>query len=880
MTRLHRVASVLRGLVHRDSAEQDLNDELQAFVDMAAADKIREGASPGEARRLAVLQLGGVEQVKERIRTTRHGAWLEDIGRDVRFGLRMCARSPGFSGVVIMTLALGIGANTAIFSLADAVVLRPLPVANPGELVVLRQRGPGGDIFPFTSGAAVHLADSGEILSGLAAFRPVPATSVSVNGEADLALVQSVSGNYHAVLGVHAVIGRTLTEQDREPVAVISYRYWQRRFGGDPNVLGHAVEIQGRSFAIVGVTPSGFFGTQPGRHIDVTTPLAAGTMRLPPNARWLYLIGRLAPAVSREQAQAALHGRWGQLADTTLRNGARVTLEIDSGAQGLNELRREFSLPLRILTVVAALVLLIACANLTGLLILRSGARQQEMAIRLSLGAARARIGRQLLTESTLLAVAGGAAGFGLAHWCSGLLLTMMSRGRAPIALDVTPNARTLVFAAAITMGVAMLVGLIPALGASRIDVHSQLKLSVSGADRTRNVLGRAMVSAQIAILVLLFSSAGLFARTLQKLLSVDDGFRRDQVLVVNVSTGPAYRGATGRALYEELYSRFSAVPGVRSVSMSMDTPGADLSVGAGIAIAGRPADPEDAPPVWHNFVGPRFFETMGIPVLSGRDFELGDDERAPRRVVIGESVARRYFRGEDPIGRQVVLGGPYGAGPASIVGVVKDVRYTSLRADAPPMIYRSFRQEVSAPAGSFLIQTSTSAAALAPSLRAEVRAAAPALPPPSVVSLGDRMAAVLVDERMLATLSSGIGGLAAILTAIGIYGVVAMTVTRRRREIGIRLALGALPGGVSRMVIGEALWIVAGGLAIGIPAALTAALSARGILAGVLFDLSPMDPLVLSTSTLAILLIAAFAAYVPARRAARIDPVAAIKYE
>jgi predicted permease len=502
------------------------------------------------------------------------------------------------------------------------------------------------------------------------------------------------------------------------------------------------------------------------------------------------------------------------------------------------------------------------------------------MAMRLSLGAGRARIVRQLLTESTLLAVAGGAAGFVLANWSSGLLLTMMSRGRGPIALDVTPNARTLVFAAAVTMAVAMLVGLIPALGASRTDVHSQLKLSVAGADRTRNIWGRAMVSAQIAILVLLLTSAGLFARTLQKLLSVDTGFRQDQVLVVNVSTGPAYRGATRRALYEELYSRFSAVPGVRSVSMSMDTPGADLSVGAGIAVAGRPADPEDAPPVWHNFVGPRFFETMGISVLSGRGFEVGDDERAPRRVVISESVARRYFRGEDPLGRQLVLGGPYGAGTASIIGVVRDVRYTSLRTDAPAMIYRGFLQEVSAPAGAFVIQTSASAAALTPFLRAEVRAAAPALPPPSVVSLDDRMAAVLIDERMLATLSSAIGVLAAILGAIGIYSIVAMKVTRRQREIGIRLALGAVPGEVSRMVIGEAFWIVAGGLAIGVPAAVVAALVARGILAGVLFELSPMDPLVLSTSTLAILSIAAFAAYVPARRAARIDPVAAIKYE
>jgi predicted permease len=880
MMLLHRIASVLRWLIYRGRAEQDLNDELQAFIDMAAADKIRDGASPVEARRMAVLHLGGVEQVKDRVRTARHGAWLDEVGRDVRYGFRVCARNPGATAVAVMTLALGIGANTAIFSLADAVVLRQLPVSDAEDLVVLRQRGPTGDIFPFASGAAADLADSRDVLSGLAAFRPVPNTHVTVNGETDLALTQSVSGNYHAVLGIHAIVGRTLTEHDREPVAVISHRYWQRRFAADPNVLGRGLEIQGRSFTIVGVTPSEFFGTQPGRHIDVTTPLAAQTAKLPPNARWLYLVGRLVPGVSRGQAQAALNVRWARLPDATSRAGAPVALEIDSGAQGLNQLRREFALPLHILMVVMGIVLLIACANLAGLFILRSSTRHQEIAVRLALGAARGRIVRQLLTESTLLAVAGGTAGLVLAHWGAGLLLTMMSRGREPIVLDVAPNLHALVFAAAVTMVAAMLFGLLPAVGASRPDVQPQLKLSALGAESTRNIWGRVMVSAQIAMLVLLLTSAGLFARTLQKLLSVDTGFRQDQVLVVDVSTGAAHRGAARRALYEELYSRFSSLPAVRSVSMSMDTPGADLSVGAGLALAGRPADPEVTPQVWHNFVGPRFFETMGIPVLAGRDFELGDDERVPRLVVISNSVAQRYFRGEDPLGRQILLGGPYGAGTASIIGVAKDVRYTSLRADAPLMIYRSLRQESSAPAGTFLIQTSATPEALRPFLRAEVQAAAHALPPPSVVSLDDRMAAVLVDERMLAALSSVVGVLAAILAAIGVYSMVAMKVARRRREIGIRMALGALPRHVARMVVSEAFWIVARGLAMGIPTALAAALAARGILAGVLFELSPMDPGILSISTLAILSIAALAAYVPARRAARIDPVTAIRYE
>lgn len=801
-------------------------------------------------------------------------SWLLDLARDVSYGLRSLRRTPIFTSVAVVTLALGIGANTAIFSLADAVLLRALPVRNPGQLVLLRQVSPTGSIMPFTSGAAEQLRLGSDALDGLAAFRPVLGMQVRANGVTEFALAQFVTGNYHAVLGINAVVGRTLTEQDREPVAVISHRYWQTRFASDPQIVGRTLDMQGRSFTIVGVTPSQFFGTQPGRHVDVTAPLAARTMMLPPNARWLYLLGRLADGVSLEQARAALRTRWAQLPDAhPPAPRPPIALELDSGAQGLNELRREFSLPLRILLAAVGLVLLLACANLAGILIARSTGRAQEIAIRTSLGAGRGRILRQLLTENALLAGAGGIAGALLAFAITDVLLAMMSRGRAAILLDVSPNPRILGFALAVTLLTAVLFGLLPAIGASKADMQPQLK---KGSERGTSPWARTMVGAQVALLVLLLTASGLFVRTLQKLHAVDSGFRPEQVLTVTLSGGFANRGSS-RGLFEQLYDRFSALPEVRSVSTSMDTPlGGEMSMAAGLSVPGRPPDPESAPPVYHNFVGPRFFETMGIAVLTGRDFDRRDDDRTGKVVIVSQSVARRYFSERDPLGGQVLIDGT----PATIVGVAKDVRYTSLRADAPMVIYRSYRQESSAPANTFLIRTSGSRATLAPLIRTEIRAAAPDIALPNVVSLDDRVAAALLDERMLAFLSSALGGLAAVLAAIGVYGSAAGTVARRRREIGIRMALGARPGQVVWLITGEALAVIASGLAVGIPAALLVGWAARGMLTGVLFQLSPKDPVVLVSATTMILLLGIVSAYLPARRASRIDPVAVVRQE
>jgi len=851
----------------------DLEAELRSHLELAADNARPRYASDGDTRRAVHLSAGGVPRAMDALRAQRTLPWLDDLARDLRHGVRTLRRQPRFVAVAVLTLSLSIGANTAIFSLVDAVLLRPLPVADPGTLVLLRQRGPTNDIYPFTSAAAAAFETSRDVVSGIAAFRPNHGTHVRINGDTELASIQLVSGSYYAILGVTTALGRPLTQADRDPVAVISDRYWRRRFRGDPGVIGQTLDMQGRSFTVVGVTPPEFFGTQPGRYVDVTVPLAAQTMSMPPNARWLYLIGRLTPGGSREQAEAALRVQWSGISAGA--STPTLTLHVDPGAQGLNELRRGFSLPLRILTAAMAVVLLLACANLAGLLMARSAVRQHDIAVRHALGASRARIARQLLTESALLAATGGLLGSVVAYLGTQGLLAVMSRGRVPLILDVTPNARTLAFTAAITSLAAAMFGLLPALTSSRSRVQAALK-SFEARIAPRG-WGRTLVAAQVALLVLLLTSAGLFAGTLRKLYAVDPGFDASRTFLVRIQPGPAYRGPAARQLHEELGARFSALPGVQSVSSSMDTPlGGEMSMSAGLVIPGRPPEPDDGPQVFHNIVGPRFFETMGIPVVAGRDFSASDDEPAERSIVISESVARRYWPDADPLGRQISLSGA----PATIVGVVKDVRYTSLRRDPSLVVYRSSAQEPRMSVETFLIRTSLSQAAVTAAVQGEVRATTRLLPPPDVTSLRDQIAGALVNERLLAMLSTAVGGCAVILAAVGIYSAVAAVVGRRRREIGIRLALGAKPRQVVRLVVSDASVVVVAGLVSGVLLVLATQPWTSDILASVLFDLSPASPAILGGVTATIAAVAALAAFGPARRALKTDLVAVMKPE
>jgi predicted permease len=860
-------------------------EELSQHLDERYDELRREGVSDADARRLVLEELREPEALAAYMRPLRQSrvpppiapgaprrAFVADLWQDIRYAARMLLKQPGFAAAAVLTIAAGIGANTAIFALADAVLLRPLPVERPHELVLLKQTREGAESFPFTSTAVEALSAPSDTLAGLATYRPLPNTQVAFNGSTHVVLLQAVSGNYHAVLGVRAAMGRTLSDQDRDPVVVISHRYWQQQFAADPAVLGRTLVMNGVTYAIVGVTPRGFFGTQPGRNVDITVPLVAQSIKLGPDARWLYLIGRLAPGLSMDQARASLQARWAQLAAASS-TPARFfgTLELDSGAQGMNQLRRQFSMPLQILSAIVGVVLLVACANLAGLLIVRSNSRRQEIAVRLSLGASRARVLRQFLTESVVLAVLGGAAGVMVARWATDLLLVMMSRGRTPVALDVPFDARLFVFAAVITLATSILFGLLPALAASRTHAQGSLRSHGSDAGLGRPAWARSIVVVQIALLVVLLTAAGLFARTLHKLQLVDAGFRPQDVLVLNVS-----RPGTAPTFYEDLVARFAALPAVASVSHAMDAPPAtEMSMTSSIAVPGRPAEGEQAPPVHFNFVSPGFFKTMGIELTAGRDFEERDAARLSNRVIVSENLARRYFRSEDPLGRDVLVRGQV----ATIVGVARNVRYTSLRAEAPMVAYLP-AMPAAAHTRTFLIRTSGASTALAPLLQQEVRKARPGAPPATIQSVEDQVAGAMIEERMLAALSGAIGVLAAVLASVGIYATLAATVARRRREIGLRMALGARPGQVSSMIVREVALMCAAGLAIGIPAAIAAGRAAAGLLDRFLFELAPGDPLILTAASAAILGIALLAAYVPARRAARIDPLAAVKYE
>ncbi|HEV2351857.1 MAG TPA: ABC transporter permease, partial [Terriglobia bacterium] len=910
-----------------------------AHFDHRVEKYVQSGLPPDEARKRARLEFGGLDQVKEECRDARGVHFITTTVQDLRYGLRKLAKSPGFTAVVVLSLALGIGANTAIFSLIDAVMLKMLPVKQPEQLVLLSWRAQGwpymihslsGDGDRDKSGRSTSTSFSypifvairarKQVFSGVLAFSDPDPLNVSIGGRAEFAHVQLVSGDYFSTLGVPAAIGRTLTPSDdtegAAPAGMISYSYWIRRFGRDPLAVGKAVTVNGVPLTLVGVAAREFFGVQPGASVDMWIPLqiqpkvdsgwAANatpgeTSRF--TARddwWVVIMGRLKRGANEQQARSALDVLVQQnVAGIELpppeKRSPDVSLvppkvDLAPAGGGLDALRREFSQPLFVLMSVVGLVLIIACANVANLLLARATSRQKEIAVRLALGASRGRLIRQLLLESVLLAIAGGALGVILAYWAGGILLAFMSSGREPVILHVTPDLRVLAFTATISVLTGILFGLAPALRGTRPDLTPALKEggtkilgSAGHSGGRRQHLGKLLVVAQVAISVLLLLAAGLFVRSLTNLENEDIGFDRNNLLLFGLApTQAGYQGERLVRFYEELRQRINAIPGVQSTSLSKHTfIGGGISI-SDVSIQGYTPKPGESNgngslSLYVNYVGQEFFETFGIPLPLGRTIGDRDTEAAPKVAVVNRAFANKYLGGANPIGRRLGFGGRKGRSDIVIVGVVGDVRYGELRHEAPPTVYVPYNQHLDTlDAMNFEVRTAGDPKNWIGAVRQTLQGLDRNLPMFDAKTQIEQINQATFQERLFARLSSFFGLLALTLACVGLYGIMSYAVARRTNEIGIRMALGAGRHSILAMIMRETLVMVAMGVALGIPAAL----AATRVISSMLYGLKATDPLTIMASVSVMIAVAVFAGYLPARRASRVDPIIALKYE
>jgi predicted permease len=836
--------------------------------------------------------------------------------QDVKYGVRMLTKNPGFTGVAVLTLALGIGANTAVFTLFDAVMLKLLPVKDPKQLVQLAWADPpdsfdititGHSGWSFAYPFVEQLRSQKQAFSSVFGFVPMgwykDDVNVSVDGRAGTAAGVMITGGYFSGLGVAPLLGRTITDADlRENaprVAVISYDYWIRRFGREPSAVGKAVTLNGVPFAIVGVAPPEFFGAQPNYKPDLWIPLVPEarlgpwgappprnlTMFTSPDWWWVMVVARIKPGVTEEQALAPAKVAFLQSVASSAKAAPKPTgaprLMFRPASRGLDTLRGQFSRPLWILTVTVGLVLVIACANIATLLLARGAARHREMGVRLAMGAPRSRLIRQLLTESVLLSGMGGALGLLFAGWGGGALLLLISPDAQTMPLEPRTDLAVLGFAAGVAMLTGILFGLAPAIHCSRGSVLPTLKATTSGLTDpgSRLRLGNALVVVQVALSLVLLVGAGLFVRTLVNLERVDLGFNRNNLLVFSIDpTKSGYEGEHVLDVHERVRERLERVPGVRAVTLSGSRPLTGWADGAPIAIEGYQPTPGRQMQIEFQEIGPDFCQTMDIKLLLGRCIDQRDTAKSRKVAMVEEAMARYYFGDSNPLGRRFSFRAtPNPADSLEIVGLVQNTRYRELRAAEPRTAYIPFTQVPWPPGGmNYEVRTAGDPRGFVSLASDAVREIDPDLALADVKTETQLMDEALSQERLFATLGSFFGFLALLLASIGLYGLMAYSVTRRTHEIGIRMALGAHPPQVLRMVLRRALVLVA----IGTIAGLAAAFAVTRLVASELYGLKPSDPLTLGLATLALLGVAALAAYLPAREATKIDPIVALRYE
>ena len=879
----HRVL----GLLRRRKLDQDLDEEIQSHLDMLIADNVRKGMTLEEATYAARRSFGGVDQIKETYRDRRGWPIIETTLQDVRFALRVLRRSPVYTVVMILTLAIGIGANTAIFSLVDAVIIKMLPVKNPEQLFAIDTYNLRGERNNFSYPLFQHLRDNTHTFTGV--FTAIDGTkNIEINApgltQPLKAEVQLVSGEYFQVLGVNALTGRTLTVEDDQgahPVAVVSYDFWKNRLGADGSIVGKGIALKNQPFTIVGVTPPEFFGESVGRAPEIWVPLQTqpqfdqGQSFLEmSNMGWLRVMARVDPTVNLDQAQAALTVWLTQVqADQTElgRNGRRLSnAQIVQGSRGLSETRDKFSRQLWILTAAVGVLLLIACANVANLLLVRTTARAREVAVRLAIGAGRWRLIRQFLTESILLALAGAGLGLIFASWGSRVLLLMASEGNTPIPINVSLNLRILGFTMLLALLTAVLFGLTPALLATRQNIGATLKENPVPHSQLR--LARLLVMVQVALSLLLITGAGLFVQTLRNLRTRSMGFDAGKVLQVRIDPQAAgYKDDQLPELYERLLNAVKSIPGVVSASTADSGFRTGSSRTCCIAVEGFTFGVNDERQIRTSRVAPGYFQTMGLPILLGRDFQA--DDAKPRKVaIINASMARRFFGESNPIGKRFGWGDPPDVKyDTEIIGVATNAIYSNLREDTPPMIYfPGIRGQL------LVIRAAGKPESVASSITNEIKAVDKDLIISGIKTVPQLIDQSLTLERLLARLSSFFGLVALLLAAIGLYGVMAYGVVRRTKEIGIRMAIGAQPRSVRWMVVRETLLLVFVGVIIGIPTAL----AVTRFISSLLYGVEPTDPRTILIGVLVTIVSAVLASFLPARAASRVDPLVALRYE